>query len=243
MGSHPTDPGRRRPANPWVWVPVEIGIVVVGILVAFGLNSWYEGRQAAGREAAHLAALASDFAENVMRLDALARQYDRISGNSLALLRYARRADAAPSDSVLRLLGEVFSSGRFDPVMGAYQGLVHSGGLAQLRDDSLRAGLATFASLLDSRYAEHFDTELYVAFNREFVGRVGTADLVLAEPEDAEADEAAAPAIPLDTLLPEPRFQDYLALRHLTARDVARFYHDLGAQAAAVLERIEELVR
>jgi len=72
------------------WILAEIGIVVVGILIAFSLNSWWEGRAAAGREQDHLSALQADFTQNVARLHALASSQDRVSRASWDLLQVAR---------------------------------------------------------------------------------------------------------------------------------------------------------
>jgi hypothetical protein len=175
------------------WILVEIGIVVVGILIAFALNSWWEGRAAGAREQAHLRALHADFTANVERLHALARSQDRVSRASGELLRVARGEGSAEPDSVDHLMGEVFSSDRFDPVMGAYQNLVHSGGLAQIRDDRLRSALASFAATVDSRHAEQFSTTLYLEFNRAFLGRLGWADAVLGEASGLDGAGAGGP--------------------------------------------------
>jgi hypothetical protein len=236
-----TDPGMGRTVGTKTWILMETGIVVVGILIAFSVNSWWESRSAQERERAHLHALRADFAQNAERLERLADRHDGISEHSRALLVVARQDRSLPPDSVVRLVGEVFSSDRFDPVMGAYQGLVHSGGLAQLQDDSLRTALATFASRLDSRYAEFFATELYLSFNREFMGHTGAAEWVLSRHPEVEV-HGLATAFDFDPVLRDPRFQEYLAIRHSTTREVAGYYRELGRQAAAVLERIEELV-
>ena len=54
----------------WNWRATarEIGIVVAGILIAFALDSWWDRRNDARREAAYLLALHADFQENLERL-------------------------------------------------------------------------------------------------------------------------------------------------------------------------------
>lgn len=226
-----------RNLSTWKWILAEIGIVVAGILIAFSLNSWWESRSDAAQEMAHLSALRADFRQNVERLDGLAEAQDRVSRASEELLVIARGLESAPPDSVNQLINEVFSSDQFDPVMGAYENLVNSGGLSQIRDDSLRSALASFAAMVDSRYAEEFSTALYLEFNRAFMGRLGWAGQVIrAEIEDGRAEEFEGWN---QALLDDPVFQDHLALRFLSQRDVAEMYRDLGRQASVVLERTE----
>lgn len=228
----------------WSWVLAETGIVVVGILIAFGLNSWWEGRTASDRERAHLSALHSDFERNVERLEALAMTQDRVSRASGDLLLIARARASASPDSADHLMSEVFNSDQFDPVMGAYENLVNSGGLAQIRDSDLQAALASFAAMVDSRYWEEFSTALYLDFNREFMGRLGWADMILRN-ELTTGDEASpGPRSGWNLeLLADPAFQDHLAVRFSSQRDVAAMYRQLAEQAGLVLERIDGLLR
>lgn len=228
----------------WKWVLAETGIVVAGILIAFSLNSWWETRSATAQEQAHLSALHADFQQNMERLSALAESQDRVADASGELLLVARGRSAPSPDSVDRLISEVFSSDQFDPVMGAYENLVNSGGLSQIRDERLRGLLASFAAMVDSRYAEEFSLALYLDFNRSFMGRLGWADAILQARfglEGAEPD-------PEDTewnhdLLEDPSFQDHLAFRSVAQREVAEMYRSLRAQADRVLERTGQLIR
>lgn len=221
----------------------ETGIVVAGILIAFSLNSWWDGRAAAAHEQAHLQALRADFDQNVERLETLVDFQESVSAASGDLLLIARGYESAAADSVERLMGQVFASNRFDATMGAYEGLVNSGGLAQIRDDSLRSSLASFAAMLDSRYAERFSTAVYLDFNRTFVGRLGWADAVLRRQlvrGESELDGAVGDRY--HELLDDPAFQDHLALRFQNERQVADMYRSLARQARVVLERIETVL-
>lgn len=207
----------------------EIVIVVVGILIAFGLDAAWERRNKAAEERAHLRALASDFDENVRRLRAHVRTEDRISTSSQALLAIAQRNGPLPTDSVTHLMGMVFNSSRYEPVMGAYEALVNSAGLTLIEDDTLRAALANFSARVNGRYAERWSDELYLSFIKEFTGRMRFI-------EDPET--GARPADKYDPLLRDPKFQDYLALRYLGERDVARRYRALLAEAEAIAARL-----
>lgn len=144
-------------------------------------------------------------------------------------------ADRASEDPVRNLLGQVFNSGRFDPVMGAYEAVVNSGGLAQIQNDDLRLALAEFASLQDGGYDERFSDQLYFDFIRAFEGRLGFSAAVLASDSVATADAAAVSRFQPD-LLEDPSFREHLALRYLAESGVAASYRHLLETAQRVLD-------
>ena len=236
-------PGVRRGSTPGARVPrvpqfrsrtiarmiTEIVVVVLGILIAFGLDAWWDRQASLAREEAHLRALASDFEQNVLRLREHVEGEERVSSSSLQLLMMARRTQSAPRDSVTRLLGRVFSSARYEPVLGAYEALVNSAGLTAIGDDSLRAALAEFSARVSGRYFERYSDELYFSFIREFAGQLRFFAVV---------DTTAADSGSYTALLSDPRFQEYLALRHLSERDAARSYRELLVLAEAIRNRI-----
>jgi hypothetical protein len=212
----------------------EIAIVTLGILIAFALNAWWEERRERRHEQQHLRALASDFQQNVERLAFLVEREERVSQRSLKLLEAARAPDEGTPESVRVLVQEVFSSQRFEPVMGAYEALVNSAGLTLIRDDELRSALADFAALVNGRYAERFADELYFQLVHAFAGQLQFADIV-ASPQATPRSYRA--------LLDDPKFQEYLALRHVMEQQVADHYRGLQRRAEHILGRLKADVR
>jgi hypothetical protein len=213
---------------------IEALVVVASILVAFSLDAWWSERAERRTEAAHLRALRSDFEQNVSRLKVLIEQEERIADASHRLLISAiSPTTPSPEDSLANLLGQVFNSGRFDPVMGAYEAVVNSGGLAQVRDDSLRLVLAEFASQLEGRYYERFSNELYFDFIRGFTGQLGFSAAVVASDSLAAAAAASRPRV---ELLRDPKFREQLALRYIAESNVAVSYRGLLEKAERVLD-------
>jgi hypothetical protein len=226
----------------WTHLLIEGLVVVASILVAFMLDAWWSQRAAEQKEAAHLLALRSDFQQNVSRLQRLVALEDGIMDASQRLLRVASAVNVpAPEDSLNNLLGRVFNSGRFEPVLGAYEAVVSSGGLAQLRGDSLRLALADFASFVEGRYSERYSDELYFDFIRSSTGRLGFAGAVLGSDTSRIWQNATAQSYRL--LLADPKFREHLALRYLAERDVARVYRGLLQKAERVLDLTEGALR
>jgi hypothetical protein len=211
----------------------EVVVLVAGILIAFALDAWWQRRGDARHERAHLRALASDFDRNIERLNELIALETRTADSSRRLLALGPEAVGAHPDSLVSLLGPIYTSNRFEPVLGTYRALESSGGLAQLRDDSLRRALAEFAAQLNVRYYERFSDEIYFALIREFAGEIPFFARYVA---DDRTSFSGAPR-----LLSSPRFREYIALRHLATRDVASEYRRLARQAEIIRDRLRRL--
>jgi hypothetical protein len=211
----------------------EIGIVTVGILIAFALDAWWDDRSMARQEQIHLRALASDFQQNIDSLKKLVELERQVAASSRELLLRAQAEQPASSEPLSKLVADVFNSARYEPVMGAYEALVNSAGLTLIQDDSLRAALAQFAARVDDQYAERWSNELYFAFAREFGGRI-----VLGFESKSEVERERE----FHELLRDPQFQGHLALRYSGERDVAHTYGDLLQQAEAVLNQVRKQI-
>lgn len=218
----------------WLRTAREIAIVTLGILIAFALNAWWEEQRERREEERHLHALASDFQQNAKILASLVEREDRVAEHSLKLLQAARAPEPASPEIIRSLMGQVFSSQRLEPVMGAYQALVNSAGLTLIRNDELRAALADFAALAGDRYGERFADELYFRLSHEFAGQLQFV-----------ADAVAPPSSPVSyaAVLEDPKFQEYLALRHVLEAEVANHYRDLQQRAEGILAKVQAEMR
>lgn len=219
----------------WAAVLVEVAIVVIGVLVAFALNSWWQGRQADAREQAHLRALHADFQDNVRLLERHIEAEQRTIEASRTLLALLKRPEAPQADTARALIVDVFNSGRFQPVMGAYEAMLGAGGLSLISDDSLRTALASFASMTENEYGAWFANETYMDFHLSVIAdlhRTGLFDPTTNVPvTEREGD--------LTPLLSHPRFRGHLAMRYYAERDMQRFYEQLLDQARLVVRRLE----
>jgi Family of unknown function (DUF6090) len=209
----------------------EIAIVTVGILIAFALNAWWENRATANREQVHLRALISDFERNVSALRSLIELEEDVMSSAQELLTLARASGPSEKKSVFDLMNRVFNSSRYEPVMGAYEALINSGGLMLIRDESLRAALAEFAAQVNNQYTEDWSNEHYFAFAREFAGTY------MLQGWEAQT-EAANDERPLQEMLANPRFQGHLVLRYYGERDMLQKYRALLRQAESVLTHL-----
>ncbi len=134
---------------PWLRVFVE-GVVIVGsILLALGLDEWREGVQDREEEQQALEALAREFESAAVEIDQVALIMDSVAIAAHIILGWTGpSADSRHADSLALLLPSITRVESFQPPLGTLQALLGSGDLRLIRNDSLRAALASFPSRL-----------------------------------------------------------------------------------------------
>jgi len=131
----------------------EFAVIVASVLAALAAQAWWQSREERGREHDSLRQLLADTRENERRLDEAIRT-DSVAasatGRALDALTSARPVSA---DSLVVWVEGAGSSSNFQPLDGNYRALVGTGDLRLVRNDSLRALLASYASSLESEGA------------------------------------------------------------------------------------------
>ncbi len=140
----------------WRSAAAELSLIIVGVLIALAVDSWWADRSDRERERAYLRQLLSDIQATEVRLQ------ETITEDSLTLATVNRFLDAAytfhsaaepakavPSvDSLGRWAVTAYAS--FVPLTGTYTALVQNDGLQLLRSDSLRFHIMAFAAKMAS---------------------------------------------------------------------------------------------
>jgi hypothetical protein len=130
----------------WLEKLGELSIIVLGILVAFSLDSCWESWTDSSREQAYLVQLKKDFEETRDRLDEALKQEKSINENIRQGLELFK---TPPSDENANALAEILPGmltfPRFAPVSGTYGSLFYSGDIRLLQNDDLRRHLVSFA--------------------------------------------------------------------------------------------------
>jgi hypothetical protein len=135
----------------WLRVAVE-GVVIVGsILLAFGIDAAWDGREQSQRREALLAAISSDMARARLEVDRVA-SFHRTGQNAAAdLLNY--RGEAPLEEDQARLVDSLVaatwgSTASYDAPLGAVESLFGAGGLDLLTDPELAFELTAFPALV-----------------------------------------------------------------------------------------------
>jgi len=120
-------------------------VIVGSILLAFGIDAWWDGRANEERRRALLEGLSSDFAGAEVELLRVIDAHNRQLSSSTRLLQLADSIvspDLAPI--VDSLLVGLFSTVTFDPPMGTLQALMAGGELEVLDHPQLVSQLTTW---------------------------------------------------------------------------------------------------
>ena len=133
-----------KPQIPWLRVFVEGVVIVVSILLAFGIEAWWDGVQEREEVRRDLVNVAQELTENRERVLIEIEWMERLSAGSAAIVEILESAQASGEASLpdtLSFLGTTNPS-TLNASLGALDALIASGRLARIEDPRLRRGLA-----------------------------------------------------------------------------------------------------
>jgi hypothetical protein len=137
----------------------EILTIVLGVLIAFSLDAWWQRQQDRARELEILEALRADMEESHHALTSAVQRQAQIVDRTSMLL------SASPSelsvDSIHRLVVGMFYTRPYRPVLRSYDELVNTGSFRLIRSSELRLALAEFVSKAEAaaEYKHQADTQ------------------------------------------------------------------------------------
>lgn len=134
----------------WSRLTAEGATIVVGILLAFGIQAWWDGRNEAAQRDVWLESLASDFELAAIDL-ARVRGYYELGADASAALLQLPTAQTLSSDlgpRVDSLLSYATYGGSFDPPDGTISAVLGSGDLNLLENQLLASELTAWPGRL-----------------------------------------------------------------------------------------------
>ncbi len=167
-----TSPSMNREAGlslPWKRLIAELAVIVAGVLIALGTDSWWEQRQERRQAEAYLRQLLVDFRETERQLqNAMAGDTEKFALAN-AVIDRAYRGQFPPPDSLELPTGYHY----FLPVTGTLTALVQGGDLRLLAGDTLRFELVSYSSLIDETKTvlRHAETLIWNSTERIAHGR------------------------------------------------------------------------
>lgn len=225
---------RRRAADRLL----EGSVIVLSILVAFGLDAWWDHTKRRTAENDHLEALLIDFEETRVVLQETIEHGERVIEHTEFLSAACGAAEPPPPETMDRRLFELMGLPTFEPVVGAYEELIAAGNLRLITDDELRSALAGWGSNLRSyETREQWATDQWNLVNAPFLlQQTSLAQLI---PDGVLGGDPGIP-FPKDhsELLADPYFHNLVVYRWIAAKDVV----GSGRQLLRRLERIVSLI-
>ncbi len=163
-----------RSGIPWARILAEGAVIIISILLAFGIDAWWDRMLERREEGDAIEGLAGDFRENVAGLDETIRHHqetlDRLS--RLAAMSPAELA-AVPGDSADGFVFAIVAPWTFDRQDGTLDGLIASGALNVLRDVELRSDLLRWVALADDVAEEGADVRAIALRTIDRVAELG----------------------------------------------------------------------
>ena len=141
-----------EPVN-WKYAVGEVSLIVVGVLIALGVDAWWERREERVTERAYVQQLLADARENQRRIEAAIHEDSLIRQTQREWLEVLMDSGPLPPEDSLK---RWFEMKRFweaaDPrlLSGTYDALRETGDLQLVRDDSLRFGLIAYHAALEA---------------------------------------------------------------------------------------------
>ena len=124
-------------------------VIVVSILLAFGIDAWWEDRGVRAEERTLLLALEAEFRGNAVRLaSAFAWYEERYTSARRILELFDAEVTTPGADETRSLLGSLLSKRSFYLETGAHDALLASGDLAVISDEELRNRLAAWPRMV-----------------------------------------------------------------------------------------------
>ncbi len=230
---------------PWKRISAEGVAIVISILLAFGIQAWWESRQNQAEEVEILAGLEQEFKENVDVLEVRSQRVQTALAEVGELLVATQRGfwietDGPIDDGLIALL----AASTIDLGQSVRDSLVSSGRLELLENKRLRNALADWDGVLD----EVHDDEMFarewvyehmypylvqsgVSLSRSYGDDIGTWPV----PTESAAEREDATA----RLWSDPVFEALLQTRYWTLALQTSKYQEAISAAKDILEEIE----
>ena len=229
----------------WFAVCLEFIVVVVGIILAFQIDRWYEDRQLRVEETSHLRSLNEDFAATTERIEATIARHRGAITSAIQLLRYQPgQADELTTQEFYELLSHIQYIRLADYQRSTYDYLISSGRISTLRDEKLRAELTAIYSRVDGTMDDmRADLQTYwrhalEPFVRRNLDHVAMMQ-VLHPDEEIMSLPATLPADHFHSIIGSGEFEGLISDKWHLSRDLVLVYGSLLNQIQMAQERIE----
>jgi hypothetical protein len=222
----------------WMRTALEGVAIVVSILLAFWIDTWWEDRREAQLEVVYLLELKEDFQQNKSRLEAQAAELEG-TARSMMILQEQSALDS-PSMSVSELnenFSLIINMSEYYPVNRAYANMTGSGDLKLIQSRALKNALAEYyaAAQITVMIQQTHEMELVQIYEPYIIKNLDYAAVGV-----SRADEFPLP----------PPFDEASILEVLTTREFRNILiqksvisTDLISQFRSMLERTNNVLR
>lgn len=237
------EPARSDRRIPVARFSFEGVLIIVSILAAFAIDSWWSARQLAAEEQELLLQLKSEFEINFALLLETRGRHESTLETSNALLEITgpnTTNKEIENENVERDLANMLRWRTFDPQMGVLTGMIQSGKLGIIRADRLRSALASWPARVqdlaeDENYAKNFTVQVVLPYLVESTS-IRMIDFgakyARFEPSEFSGD--------FERLLTDRAFENLVVTKHNMTTTALAEYDNLRAFIDEILQLIDE---
>ena len=224
---------------PWARFGFEGALIVISILAAFSIDSWWSVRQLEAEEQTTLAQLKLEFETNAVLL---ARKQERIgwikeAAESLLEVTGPDYDDKnVDIEDINRSIYAIKFWSTYDPQSGVLSGLTQSGKLGLIRSDRLRNALAGWpAKVQDTAENEIHLGVITTQFLTPYINERLAARNLSVDPHVG----ASKFSVNAESLLTDLLFENLVYDKHLHIVDILEDYDELAAFIDEILQLID----
>jgi len=134
----------------WHRIFIEGTVIVTSILLAFGIDAWWDKRNELADEQRYLAGLKVEFTENVAAAQNVIARHELFAERVDRLVSMTNEdIMALEGDSIEEFMRAMMQYMTFEPSGGSLSSLLSAGRLSVIQDDALRDQLVEWLRLLD----------------------------------------------------------------------------------------------
>ncbi len=149
----------------------EIILVVVGILIALGINNYNEKQKSLAQEQVILKQLATDYKANLLQLENKIEMRRKLIAESLNVFAITAKDKTISEDSLSVIFATFFMDPTFDPIEND---VMNSGNIKLIQNDSLKQALSHWTSDVKAySESEHIQHNHYINEVIPFMKAVG----------------------------------------------------------------------
>lgn len=226
----------------WTAVALDFAIVVLGILVAFWINAWSDGRTEQQDVTASLHSLHAEITANIQSLSAYRTRHDGVISAGLELIDLAHSSDLERVPT--QLLGTVFlAAWTTDYSTGALTSLISTQRIDLIENRDLKLAIAS----LPRKYEDAFEDEHLVIklidtdwapYIGQYVSIAALSEFQIGGEDGGRNPEALEPSEFL-TILKSLEFQNHVSYRINYQKIIIREIDGLHESLEQTLKLIE----
>lgn len=243
-------------AQKWPEYLLEILVITIGILGAFALNNWNEGRKEQINEQILLTQLKEEYQSNLAQLDSKIESRNQLIKTSKRVLDYYDNPSVASLDSILFGLSNLALTVTYDPIKND---LTSSGNINLIRNQALKALLTRWSTdviqvqevevIYLGRYNEHIMPYLMTlgvqrALDENFWANIQMLDFMISKDSIKFSDYGESRFLPTTTeLLNDPTLEGMVSNSILMNEFINFEAIALRKQIVQILELLNEEIK